>query len=426
MEAFSFIHAADLHIDSPFSGLQEEQERVARLLRDSTFKAFDNLVDAALRSSVDFVLIAGDVYDGQDRSLRAQLRFARGLSRLADAGISSFVVHGNHDPLDGWSTALRWPPKVHIFRDRVEVKPVFIAGQEVARIAGVSFATRDVRENLARGFRNVTGAPFLIGLLHCNVGSDTGHEAYAPCALGDLAESSVDYWALGHVHRRQVLRESSPLVAYPGNIQGRNPRETGEHGAYLVRVDEDRGSQLEFICLDVVRWITESLSVEECETADAVVSAVTDRCLELLRETGDKPALVRIHLTGRTPAHSELWKQESRDPKGFVQTFREAHTLDRDRLWLEDVRVATRPPVDLSVRRSARDFLGQLLRAFEEARTDHASRERLRSALAPLYNHPRARTYLGDPPDGHELEELIAEAESLCADMFMDDEAGLA
>ena len=101
---FRFLHAADLHLDTPFTGMRRVDASLVATLRDATTRAFDNLVNAALEHSVAFVVIAGDIYDGPERGVRAQLAFRNGLDRLAQAGIRSFVVHGNHDPLeDGWS-----------------------------------------------------------------------------------------------------------------------------------------------------------------------------------------------------------------------------------------------------------------------------------------------------------------------------------
>ena len=198
-------------------------ESIGGTLRDATFRAFDRVVETCIERRVNFLLVAGDVYNGADRSLRAQLRFRDGLKRLGDVGIQAFVVHGNHDPLDGWTAKLEWPETVHFFGGD-EPGTVTIEGEDgpIAVIHGMSFEKRDIKDNLSLGFPARSKADedlFHIGLLHCNVGSDTGHDPYAPCTLDDLISRGYDYCALGHVHTRAVLNEE-PDIHYAGNIPG--------------------------------------------------------------------------------------------------------------------------------------------------------------------------------------------------------------
>src|SRR3989338_7959088 len=154
MKNFRFVHTSDLHLDSPFTSLSELDLAIAGKLRDATLTAFDRIIDLCIEREVDFLLVGGDIYDGAYRSLKAQLRFRKGLQRLSDVGILSFVVHGNHDPLDGWVANLEWPEKTHIFGgDAVQGFPIVQGREEIARIHGISFGTRDVRKNLAKEFR---------------------------------------------------------------------------------------------------------------------------------------------------------------------------------------------------------------------------------------------------------------------------------
>ena len=202
MKGFRFLHAADLHLDSPFKGLSEPPPAIARVIRDAALSALDRLVQTALEEQVDFVLIAGDVYDLRDRSLRAELRFLQAVERLQEAGIGVYVVHGNHDPLDGRRAALKWPDNVYFFAaDQVES---IIAhsrdGHPVARIHGISYPTASVTRPLAPLFQAVDEPLYQIGLLHCNVDANRAHANYAPCSLEDLLRTRMDYWALGHVH----------------------------------------------------------------------------------------------------------------------------------------------------------------------------------------------------------------------------------
>src|SRR3990170_6276133 len=267
MTAFRFVHTADLHLDSPFVGIQEVDDRVASELREATFRTFDRIVELCLERRADFLLVAGDIYDGRDRSLRAQLRLRDGLKPLSEAGIPSFIVHGNHDPLDSWAATLEWPDRVHIFGGKsVTAQAVERNGETISHVYGISYPTQEVRKNLARRYQRTEDGPFAIGLLHCNVGDDTGHEPYAPCSLADLVQPGMDYWALGHVHNHRILSGKEPMIVYPGNPLGRNPRELGARGCYVVEVDETGHPTAEFIAVDTIRWLWESVPIGELST----------------------------------------------------------------------------------------------------------------------------------------------------------------
>src|SRR5580658_3317530 len=204
---FCFVHAADLHLDTPFEGVRASAPDVAEALADASLAAFDSIVALALSRQAAFLVVAGDVYDGPDRGVRAQLRFHRGLEQLDAAGIRTFVVHGNHDPVDtGWSAVRRWPPGVTIFPSgAVGEERVEVGGETIACVQGISYPRRDVRENLALRFGRPRGGALSVGVLHCNVGSTSEHADYSPCTIDDLLTAGISYWALGHVHRHAVL-----------------------------------------------------------------------------------------------------------------------------------------------------------------------------------------------------------------------------
>ena len=199
MAKLRFVHAADLHLDSPFQGIRSQApEHVAQTLHRATFAAFENIIDLCIRERVDALLVAGDVYDGADRSLRAQLKFVEGLARLDAAGIRSFICHGNHDPLDGWEARLDLPPGCVRFGPEVTGEPVFPNDPERAAVYGISYPRRDVRENLSTLFRGIaSGGGYKVGLLHANVGGNPSHDSYSPCSVADLENSGIDYWGVG-------------------------------------------------------------------------------------------------------------------------------------------------------------------------------------------------------------------------------------
>ena len=419
MARLRFVHAADLHLDSPFRGIRSEAPGyVADSLRRATFDAYENIIALCLRESVDALLVAGDVYDGADRSLRAQLKFVEGLARLDAAGIRSFICHGNHDPLDGWEARLSLPPGCVRFGPQVTGEPVFADAPERAAVYGVSYPTREVRENLTPLFTQASlGGGFGIGLLHANVGGNPNHDSYAPCSVTDLAETGLDYWALGHVHTRQVLRQERPTVVYPGNPQGRHPLETGERGIYLVEVDDYGAVSLDFHPVDVVRWETLEVGVAGLEAEQELLDAVDSATAACADAAGGRSVVFRLALAGRGPLH--LWLRSA----GTVEELRErvneqyapSTSSGQAWLWCERIQADTASPVDREQVALREDFAGDLARLGGELRGDPAALGELRDALRVLYANSNAAPYLRNHlPSDEELLELLAAAEDEC------------
>ncbi|MFP6570076.1 MAG: DNA repair exonuclease [Dehalococcoidia bacterium] len=419
MQPFRFVHAADLHIDSPFKGLLKTDDAVAKRLHEATFEAYQNLIDLCINEHADFLVIAGDVYDGADRGVRAQLRFREGLTRLSDYGIPTFVVHGNHDPLEGWSGSIRLPALVHTFGAEPEWADVRSNDQVIARIQGASYPHREVRENIAITF----AAPppddvFSIGLLHCNVGGDPAHDDYAPCTVDDLASIPIDYWALGHVHTRRTLREHRPTIAYPGNTQGRHPNEPGERGALVVDVDGTGRVELAFRPLDVVRWETIEVAIEGRFDLGELVDAVSE-ALDIARsDAGGRDLIVRVLMTGRGPLHKELGHGETLSE--IAEELRRSFGRGRPFVWIERISNETRAEIDIDMLAGRDDFLGAILRRAGTARDEGDEREELRAALASVFNSRRFADVL-DAPDDEELSRIIDEARWELASLFEGD-----
>jgi len=428
--AFRFVHTGDLHLDSPFVGLTSEAPPgVVQTLREATIRAWDNVVDLALAEQVDFFLVAGDAFEHANRTLRGQLAFRDGLARLADAHISSFVVTGNHDPLDGWEPSVAWPELAHRFPAHdVTARQVLRDGEEIARVYGVSYHRRDVTTNLARRYRREADAPFAVGLLHANVGGLEGAANYAPCSIGDLQASGMDYWALGHIHRHQVVSAQRPAAVYCGNPQGRDPGEADPRGCYLVTVDDAGRITPEFRPVDVVRWQLLDVPIGDLETEEELVDAVTT-AVDEARAAAERSIVARVRLTGRGPLHTSLAKPGLRE---------DVRTGAQDRLglsdpfgWIESVRDRTRPAVDLETRRQADDFVGDLLRRLDATRRVLAGDEPLdggtvdgvpiaadvERVVDDLYANQRARRPLqGARPEPARLASILDEVEAILVD----------
>ena len=427
MPLLKFVHAADLHLDSPFRGIGgEAPDYVADALRRATFDAYDHIIDLCLREKADALLVAGDIYDGADRSLRAQLRFVAGLNRLDAAGVRSFVCHGNHDPLDGWEAQLALPPGCARFGPEIGGAPVFPDAPERAAVYGISYPRREVRENLAPHFRALPlsesgPAAFRIGLLHANVGGHPDHDSYAPCTVADLADTGVHYWALGHVHTRQTLRERQPAVVYPGNPQGRHPNEAGERGVYLTEVDDYGNVSLRFRPVDVVRWATLDVSIAGLETEQALLDAVNREADAALESAAGRPVIARLSLTGRGPLHRSLRRADT--AAALQEQLNARHAAARTWLWCERVRANTASPVDRQQATMREDFAGDLARVANELRQNPNALPELRQTLRTLYANSNAATYLREyQPSDTELLELLAAAEDECLAALIDDE----
>ncbi|QGQ97407.1 DNA repair exonuclease [Paenibacillus psychroresistens] len=426
MKAFRFIHAADLHLDSPFVGMAELPLGIRESLRQSTFKAMANLVELAIQQSVDFVLISGDVYDLADRSLRAQIRFQKALQRLSAAGIASYIVHGNHDPEDGRAARLNWPTLAYFFSAReVESLPVKLEGKgTVAQIYGISYATAAVTENLAKRItekyqQNIGSHSdlFRIGLLHTNVEGNQAHANYAPCSIQDLLGSGMDYWALGHVHTRQVLN-TEPAIVYPGNLQGRSIRETEAKGCYIVDVSEFGEAKLTFHALDAIRWQQRSISIQGIHTEQELKERFELELEKAREDAAGRASIIRITLTDRGPIHVTLQKKSVLDElitelredevrrlenlgslnvglielDGIVET---ADPLTGNYVWIESVQVHSGLEVDKNLLLDQESFLGDLLRLSESILTDEALLAAFcAETLDPLFTQSKAAKYL--------------------------------
>lgn len=445
IEPFRFLHTGDLHLDSPFLGIRSvAPEWVVRALRDATVRAWEAIVELALTERVDFIVVAGDAFENANRTLRGQVAFLRGLGRLSEAGIRSFVVTGNHDPLSGWEPSLTWPALAHRFGSaEVGAVPVVRERAEIARVYGISYATRDVRDNLARRFRRHADAPFAVGLLHANVGGQPGHELYAPCSIGDLAATGIEYWALGHVHRHAVLSERDPVAVYCGNPQGRDPGEAEPRGCYLVSVNAAGQVALEFRPTDVVRWSSIEVEIGDLPSEQALADRLASR-LDQEQAAADGRALVaRVALGGRGPLHHALARPDVlEDLRALTQ-----ETLGRAEpfVWIESLADRTRPEVDVAaLRGQASGFLAEFLREVDWTRAaieDSAPPDDvdgdeevavpagldgagIEEALAPLYGHPRVRRVLrlaDRRPQTETLSELLARAETLVVDRLADE-----
>ncbi|MEX2118668.1 MAG: DNA repair exonuclease [Pirellulales bacterium] len=395
---FKFVHAADIHLDSPLRGLERYEEAPVDEIRGATRRALANLVQLAIDEQAAFLLLAGDLYDGDWHDHQTGLFFVGQMARLREAGINAYLIAGNHDAANRMTKSLRLPDNVRqLSTGQPETVPLDECG---TMIHGQGFATAACSDDLSQRYPAATPGYFNVGVLHTSATGRPGHEPYAPCTLDGLRTRQYDYWALGHVHQREVLSHDPP-IHFPGNIQGRHIRETGAKGCLLVSVDDQRRATAEFRPLDVIRW--EQLAVEAGSADDEgdVLNRFQAALEQLLRHGDGRPLALRVDIRGPCRAHQRLVSQ----PERWINEVRAAALhLACGRVWIEKVLLRTAPVRRLDGGRASDGPLGELLQYIDEVRADPAALAGLGQELADLARKLPAelkegpdRVPLGDP-----------------------------
>lgn len=360
-----FIHAADIHLDSPLLGLAAYKDAPTEVLRTATRDAFVRLVDEAIDERVDFVVIAGDLYDGNWKDYNTGHFFCREMGRLNKADIPVFLLFGNHDAESEMSKKLTLPANVRVFEAR---KPSSFEIESLRVILhGRSFKDAATTENLAASYPLPRPGWLNIGVLHTALEGNAAHASYAPCSVAELSAKGYQYWALGHVHEHAIVARD-PWVVFPGNLQGRHIRETGPRGAVLVTADDARIQSVERLLVDVLRWEMVEVDAGKAETLEDVVRLAGSAFESLIAAIPDKHQLaVRVRIFGRTAAHGELFGRESHLR---AEILGQAAAVGIDRLWVEKLRVETEPAADAAATRARSDAIADLQRLLEEAPAD--------------------------------------------------------
>jgi len=404
-----FLHAADLHIDSPLRGLDRYHGAPVERLRTATRGALERLVDRALAEPVDLVLLAGDIYDRDWQDFHTGLFFREQIVRLDRAGIRVLIIQGNHDAQGVISRQLVLPPNVTVFSSR-SAQTVHIDELGVA-IHGRSFPERVVDEDLVPAYPEPVPGLFNIGMLHTSLTGRPGHDTYAPTTLATLLAKGYDYWALGHVHARELVAEV-PRVVFPGNLQGRHANETGPKGCELVTVEAGR-VEAEFIPLDVVRWSQLAVPLDGIEGLEALSEAFREALGPLLMGATDRLHAVRVTLTGSTALHG----LEANRPGTLDAAVRAAAQDVADaEVWIEQVRLGLTTPLDRSLAGQRQDAVGELIRLVDAIGGEPAALEGLaRSELGDLLGALPPEVAAGEVPrldDPADLLTLLRDAEA--------------
>lgn len=408
-----FLHAADIHLDSPLRGLDRYEGAPVEEIRNATRRALENLVSLATDEEVDFVILAGDLFDGEWPDFNTGLFFARQMSRLADRNISVYAVRGNHDAESKIARRLAWPKNVHFFSSR---KPEsFVVTGCDAIVHGQSFAVRDVQDDLAAAYPLAVGGRINIGVLHTSLDGREGHVGYAPTKLDVLKSRGYDYWALGHVHKREIVSRD-PLIVFPGNIQGRHVKESGDKGCQLVTL-ESGGLRAEHRSLDVFRWAKIQVDIAGAASLEDILERAAEGFDDARAKAEGRPVALRVVLLGRGAAHQSIAAR----PETLRNQLR-ASAIERGRgtIWVEDIEIGTGAEIDLKALMQRNDPVGELLSQFEAARSGdtgllfalevelQALRQKLPAELVEADDGAR----LGDPVY---LRRILGEAEAQLA-----------
>ncbi len=422
-----FLHTADLHLGAPFKSINASDAETGRKLRDATLTAYEGIVQLAIDEDVDFVLFAGDIFNAEHDMQHAQVQFRKGIRRLHDFGIQSFVICGNHDPLVRNQKRLELPSSCTLFStDSVTAVPVIKNGQVLAQVLGISYPDARVTERLVARFPSASGNEFTIGMLHGNLANSVGHENYAPFTLAELAQPGYDYWALGHIHIHQEFRAGKAVAVFPGSPQGLDPTETGPHGCVIGEQHSNGDFSTTFYPTCAVQW--ENVEIA-CGTGQAWetqedLEQLLDDCLtgfvEQATNYGRSFAL-RIKLSGRTPLYHTFATAGSRSALHSEYHRRNAGEFF---VWVEQFDWNLRPDIDMDELLKQPSFQAEVAKECNTALGDPA---RLTSYFAPdaaglVWRNPVLDRLLAHFKQPEYQKYLMERARDLALDRLMEED----
>lgn len=398
-EQISFIHAADLHLDSPFKGLANVPDHIFSQIRNSTFQALERLIDIAIQKKVDFVLLSGDLFDNEKQSLRAQLFLKKGFEKLKKHQITVYLSYGNHDFIRGNRHPVTYPENVYVFPDETVRSYSYVKnGRELAYIYGFSYENRAVTENKAEQYViEKPEVPFHIAMLHGSVLGNEEHNVYAPFQRKELIDQDFDYWALGHIHKRQILHQANPSIVYPGNIQGRNRKETGEKGCYYVRLSK-RETELTFIPLQSILFTEATVDLSSCNEIHQAEQMISER-LKAIRI--NEPQLIELTISGNQNIRE--WESEQLLTE-LITIVNETSSEKTNWQYIFKTNTVVHEQIEEQLLLEGDHFIGELFRQFETTEID--------SFLTELYRHRQGKKML-TPLSDKEKAEIKQKAKQL-------------
>jgi DNA repair exonuclease SbcCD nuclease subunit len=336
---YRFVHAADIHLDSPLKSLALRDPELAGLVGDATRRALVNIVDLCIDEQVDALLLAGDLYDGEQTSMKTARFLADQIRRLHEARIDVFVIRGNHDAISRITKELMFPANVKVFGGRADAIEVDRPGGSFpVTIHGLSFAQSHAPESLLGKYRAPVESAVNIGMMHTSLGGASGHDPYAPCSAGDLNASGFQYWALGHVHKRAVT-EGSCAIVMPGMPQGRDIGEAGPKSVTLVTIGDDRSINLEERLTSVAEFDRIDIDVSGAEDWRSVVLAIEKKLAGARERVRSQHLVARLSISGSTPL---AWR--IRRDADLLKAEADERAAGIGRTWVEKLDISCNVP----------------------------------------------------------------------------------
>lgn len=392
-----FIHAADLHIDSPLRGLEGYAGAPVERVRNATREALVRLVQLCLDEQAAFLIVAGDLFDHDWKDFNTALFVVKQFQILDRAGIPVYVIRGNHDSRAEMTLQVPWPTsgRFKLYHHK-QAETVVLPDHGIA-IHGMSFAERHVKENLVPKYPVAMKGMLNIGILHTNATGDENHATYAPCTIKDLVDKGYQYWALGHVHEHKVLNAAPCHVVYSGNTQGRHIRETGQKGCVVVTVEDGDVEKIDFVPTDVLRWKALDLQLSAEHRLDDLYDLVSNRLKEELIAADGRLLGVRLRIQGSCAAHRQLSSDATRQAAEAELRARCGEISDD--VWLEKIKWQTRPQKDREMLKEGQDFIGELLRDVDRLAGDETQFEAFLACLQPLIDKTQSDLQAGRDED---------------------------
>ena len=395
-----FIHCADLHLGSRFVGISTDDKELGKKMRSSTFAALDEIINTAMHEAVDFIIFSGDIFDDSNETPYTRQRFADAVAR---AGIPCYIIYGNHDYKRRWEDSIPLPPNAYVFGsepERMSYPPKLLDAQ--IEIIGVSYHKRQVFDDLTAKMKG-SSDKFSIGIVHCDVDGDE-RSPYSPCRSAEMGGKGIDYWACGHRHTAQIISRD-PYIVYPGITQGRNVRETGEKGAFIVTVADKKVVRIEFFETGQIMWKDVDVQIGTGTTVQQLLDDIKSKC---------RPgSFIRVRITGTGKLDSFLRTNAEPRREGDLradesfQSMIEAHTECK----CASLEIHTSPDIDFRKRAESGDFVSAVIDyGFN---LESASREELIGMICetPAINKTLRQNFEAMSSD--ELREIVDDAVKL-------------
>ncbi|MET3683528.1 DNA repair exonuclease SbcCD nuclease subunit [Alkalibacillus flavidus] len=399
-ETIRFLHTADLHLDSPFKGMRDVPGVILQGIQSATLKAFDRIIETAIHEQVDFVLMVGDVFDVQSASLKSLVTLKRGLSRLDESGIHVYISFGNHDYDMLKKVDLTLPDNTYIFPSEEVTVTTFVKGDTTVYIYGFSYEHRAVTEPKVVSYEPVQADGYHIATLHGSLQTNADHDVYAPFQLEELKAKPFDYWALGHIHKRELLAQR-PYIVYPGNIQGRHMKETGEKGCYVVDMSGGQ-THLQFHPVHEIVFLDESYTAS-AQQVDELVHELKEYKQRLRQQHG------KVWLRLRLMVHDALMSFSHE----LSQWLNDHEKEEDDWVWVTELNVTPIVQYDRNQLKQSSQFVGEVLTLLDE-------KETITPYLSDLLQHRQFKQIIGTFSDD-DLNDIRHQAEEVVINQLLSD-----